>query len=248
MKKRKGKRSGSRSSRAAPTSASPTCARGRVTLGDVLPRPASRPIPADSPSTRSRVTASASRPTPATASPTCRRRRSRTIFSGRVRNWSRGRRATGKTGAIDLVVRHRRLRYAGRVPEHLHGQHLRVASAQPEGRPTASWQQAIRVDPNAIGYLASRSPRDSHDVSYQGVACSLRNAKSGQYPGSRNFWLVTRGAPTAPASQPRSTGSSRPARKIIARTGCPQASPESGRADNRGRTGRGQVLRPRPAR
>ena len=31
---------------------------------------------------------------------------------------------------------------------------------------------------------------------YKGVACNLRNAKSGQYPGVRNFWFVTLGAPT----------------------------------------------------
>ena len=31
---------------------------------------------------------------------------------------------------------------------------------------------------------------------YQGVPCTLRNAKSGQYLGVRNFWLVSRGAPS----------------------------------------------------
>ena len=34
---------------------------------------------------------------------------------------------------------------------------------------------------------ASTTPR------YKGVACNLRNAKSGQYGGVRNFWMVTRG-------------------------------------------------------
>jgi phosphate transport system substrate-binding protein len=36
-------------------------------------------------------------------------------------------------------------------------------------------------------------------VPYQGVPCTLRNAKSGQYGGSRNFYMVTRGAPTGAA-------------------------------------------------
>ena len=31
---------------------------------------------------------------------------------------------------------------------------------------------------------------------YKGVACTLRNAKSGQYGGVRNFWMVTRGKPS----------------------------------------------------
>ena len=32
-------------------------------------------------------------------------------------------------------------------------------------------------------------------VGYNGVACNLRNARSGQYLGVRNFWMVTKGAP-----------------------------------------------------
>ena len=33
-----------------------------------------------------------------------------------------------------------------------------------------------------------------HRVAYKGVGCTLRNAKSGQYGGVRNFWMVTRGS------------------------------------------------------
>ena len=37
-------------------------------------------------------------------------------------------------------------------------------------------------------------------MGYQGVACTLRNAKSGQYPGVRTFWMVTKGVPAGPAA------------------------------------------------
>ncbi|MBU6338219.1 MAG: phosphate ABC transporter substrate-binding protein, partial [Acidobacteria bacterium] len=31
---------------------------------------------------------------------------------------------------------------------------------------------------------------------FNGVPCNLRNAKSGQYDGVRNLWLVSRGKPS----------------------------------------------------
>ena len=41
----------------------------------------------------------------------------------------------------------------------------------------------------------------THTVSYNGVPCTLRNAKSGQYGGVRNFWMITRGAATGVGAQ-----------------------------------------------
>ena len=41
----------------------------------------------------------------------------------------------------------------------------------------------------------------THPVRYQGIPCTLRNAKSGQYQGVRNFWMVTKGAPKGAASK-----------------------------------------------
>ena len=52
----------------------------------------------------------------------------------------------------------------------------------------------MRSDPHAIGYV-DFDFTGVNAVPYQGVACNLRNAKSGQYGGVRNFWMVTRGAP-----------------------------------------------------
>ena len=38
-------------------------------------------------------------------------------------------------------------------------------------------------------------------VGYQGIPCNLRNAKSGQYGGVRNFWMVTKGVPKGEARE-----------------------------------------------
>ncbi len=47
----------------------------------------------------------------------------------------------------------------------------------------------------AIGFvsLAATIAGGVHAVPYQGIQCTLPNAKSGQYGGVRNFWMVTKG-------------------------------------------------------
>ena len=40
-----------------------------------------------------------------------------------------------------------------------------------------------------------------HAVGYQGIPCTLQNAKSGQYQGVRNFWMVTKGVPKGAAAK-----------------------------------------------
>ena len=59
--------------------------------------------------------------------------------------------------------------------------------------------------------------KGTHAVSYKGVACNLRNAKSGQYGGVRNFWMVTRGPAKGAAKKfIRWIRTSKAARKIVA--------------------------------
>ena len=57
-------------------------------------------------------------------------------------------------------------------------------------------QQAVQSDKNAIGYVSLDFVNGVNPVGYNGVACNLRNAKSGEYGGVRNFWMVTRGRAT----------------------------------------------------
>ena len=66
---------------------------------------------------------------------------------------------------------------------------------------TASSQQAVQSNKNAIGYVSLDFVNGLSTTPYNGVACNLRNAKSGEYGGVRNFWMVTRGRPR-PATRP----------------------------------------------
>jgi phosphate transport system substrate-binding protein len=54
----------------------------------------------------------------------------------------------------------------------------------------------VQTDKNAIGYVSLDFTSGVSPAGYNGVACNLRNAKSGEYGGVRNFWMVTRGRAT----------------------------------------------------
>ncbi len=54
-------------------------------------------------------------------------------------------------------------------------------------------EQQLQRDPLAIGYLSLAFQKGVHIVNYKGVPCNLRAAKSGQYPGTRPLFLVSRG-------------------------------------------------------
>ena len=56
-------------------------------------------------------------------------------------------------------------------------------------------QNAIAHKRQAIGFVSFAYTGGTNAVGYQGVSCNLRNAKSGQYAGLRNFWFVTVGTP-----------------------------------------------------
>ncbi len=56
-------------------------------------------------------------------------------------------------------------------------------------------QQGVKGDPRGIGYVSLAFTDGVSTVPYNGVACTLRNAKSLQYGGTRSFYFVTRGAP-----------------------------------------------------
>ena len=119
----------------------------------------------------------------------------RAIFSGKVRNWSDVP-GSGVSGPINLVVRTPASGSQDAFQNIFMGQTLRVAGSASQKASNGLVQQTLRRDKNAIGYLSFDFVGGTHPVSYQGVACNLRNAKSGQYGGTRNFWMVTRGKPT----------------------------------------------------
>ena len=57
--------------------------------------------------------------------------------------------------------------------------------------------QHAATDPQAIGYVSLDFVNGLSANPYNGTACNLRNAKSGEYGGVRNFWMVTRGRPAS---------------------------------------------------
>jgi len=57
----------------------------------------------------------------------------------------------------------------------------------------------VGADKQAIGFVSFRYTTGVNAVGYEGIACNLRNAKSGQYAGVRNFWMVTKGKPKGEA-------------------------------------------------
>lgn len=115
------------------------------------------------------------------------------IFSGRVRNWSQ---VPGSTisGSIDLTVR----TAASGTQDAFQKIFMETAQVSSTASTKASnglVQQAVQRNRNAIGYVSLAFSKGTHLARYKGVACTLRNAKSGQYGGVRTFYMVTRGRP-----------------------------------------------------
>jgi phosphate transport system substrate-binding protein len=142
------------------------------------------------------------------------------IFSGRVRSWSQvpGAKASG---TIDLIVRNAASGTQDAFQNIFMGQNLRVAPSASQKPSNGRVQQSIASDKNAIGYVDFNFSRGLHTVPYKGVACSLRNAKSGQYGGVRNFWLVSRGKLSGAAAGWVKWIRSAQAKKIIAQNWVP---------------------------
>jgi phosphate transport system substrate-binding protein len=116
------------------------------------------------------------------------------IFSGKVRDWSQVQGATA-TGAINLVVRTAASGTQDAFQKLFMGKSS-IASSAAQKASNGLIQQSVRSDGNAIGYVSLAFTDGTNVPSYKGVACTLRDAKSGQYEGSRNFWMVTRGRAT----------------------------------------------------
>ncbi|GAC1317527.1 MAG: phosphate ABC transporter substrate-binding protein PstS [Thermoleophilaceae bacterium] len=121
------------------------------------------------------------------------------IFSGRARDWSA---VPGATvgGTIDVAVR----TAASGTHDAFQKIFLDPFSESSTAQQVASnglAQQAVKRDKNAIAYVSLAFTGGTNQVSYKGVACNLRNAKSGVYGGLRNFWMVTRGAPSGAAGK-----------------------------------------------
>ena len=113
------------------------------------------------------------------------------IFSGQVRDWSDVP-GSGLSGPIDLTVRTAASGTQDAFQKIFLGP-LSVSSSASAKASNGLIQQTVQSDKNAIGYVSLDFISGTNAVAYKGVACNLRNAKSGEYGGVRNFWMVTRG-------------------------------------------------------
>jgi phosphate transport system substrate-binding protein len=122
------------------------------------------------------------------------------IFTGNVREW--GEVPGAKiSGPIDLIDR---IASSGTQDAFQHiflGETLKISPSAEAEESNGLVQNKVRTDPNAIGFVSFAFTAGVHAVGYQGVACTLPNAKSGQYQGVRNFWMVTKGVPKGAAAK-----------------------------------------------
>lgn len=116
------------------------------------------------------------------------------VFSGKITDWSDVPGATA-TGTIDLVGRTAASGTQDAFQKIFMGS-ASVSSSLAAKASNGLVQQAVQSNKNAIGYVSLDFVSGTSPAAYNGVACNLRNAKSGEYGGVRNFWLVTRGRAT----------------------------------------------------
>jgi phosphate transport system substrate-binding protein len=126
------------------------------------------------------------------------------IFTGSIRDWSNVPGAT-VTGPIDLFDRDGASGTQDAFQNIFLGENTKISPSA-----TAENSEGLEVnavgsgnDKNAIGFVSFAATIGSsvHTVNYQGIPCTLRNAKSGQYGGVRNFWMVTKGVPKGEAAK-----------------------------------------------
>lgn len=119
------------------------------------------------------------------------------IFSGKVRDWSNVPGATA-TGPINIVVRTAASGTQDAFQKLFMGS-AKISDTAAQKASNGLVQQSVRSDKQAIGYVSLAFAEGLHSATFKGTACTLRDAKSGAYEGTRNFWMVTRGAPSGQA-------------------------------------------------
>jgi len=122
------------------------------------------------------------------------------IFTGNVRDWSEVPGA-GVSGPIDLVDRVASSGTQDAFQNIFLGPSLKISPSAEAEESNGLVQNKVRTDRGAIGFVSFAFTAGVHPVGYQGIPCTLRNAKSGQYQGVRNFWMVTKGVPKGAAAK-----------------------------------------------
>ncbi len=138
------------------------------------------------------------------------------IFSGQMYNWSQvpGARTTG---VINLLTRTVASGTQDMFEKLFLGTGHHISSSAAAKASNGLILAAVKANPKAIGYVSYGFTSGVYAVPYMGYTCTLRNAKSGQYPAVRNFWFVTRNTPTGVVASFINWASSAPsAQRIVA--------------------------------
>jgi phosphate transport system substrate-binding protein len=140
------------------------------------------------------------------------------IFTGRIRDWSNVP-GSSISGPIDLFDRDAASGTQDAFQDIFLGESLKIS-------PTATPESSEGLETNAVGAgedkaaigfvsFAQTVNGGVHTVSYQGIPCNLRNAKSGQYLGVRNFWFVTRKSGVSAAAVKFINWVTKPGNKVV---------------------------------
>ena len=124
------------------------------------------------------------------------------IFTGSIRDWSKVPGASA-SGPIDLFDRDGASGTQDAFQNIFLGETLRISPSATAESSEGLEVNAVGADKSAIGFVSFAATINGgvHTVNYQGIQCTLRNAKSGQYGGVRNFWMVTKGTPKGAAAK-----------------------------------------------
>lgn len=114
------------------------------------------------------------------------------VFSGDVRNWNLVP-GSNLNGTVNVVIR---TAASGTQDafDKIFMAPKKTFSGATQKASNGLIQQQLQRDPLAIGYVSLAFQSGVHVINYKGVPCTLRAAKSGQYPGTRPLFLVSRGA------------------------------------------------------
>jgi len=120
------------------------------------------------------------------------------IFTGRIRDWKEVSGATIE-GPIDLFDRDGASGTQDAFQHIFLGETLKISPSATQETSNGLEQSSVASDRSAIGFVSFAYTAGVNPVGYEGVACNLHNARSGQYAGVRNFWMVTKGRPKGEA-------------------------------------------------
>lgn len=116
------------------------------------------------------------------------------IFTGTIRDWSE---VPGAkiSGPIALFDREATSGTQAAFQNIFLGEERKITPSASALSSTGLEVNAVSAEASAIGFvsLAATIGSNVHTVDYQNIPCTLPNAKSGQYGGVRNFWMLTKG-------------------------------------------------------